>query len=365
MASPPQAAARTSRAARRAFTLIELLVVIAIIAILIGLLLPAVQKVREAAARMSCGNNLKQIGLAFHVYLDSSDQTFPFPGLPSDVALNTDPNWPNAAHAWGTRLLPYIEQDNLYKRYDFTQAFCAPANVSVISTHLKVMQCPSTPTPNRSYTASSAPLGLSWTASASDYCATSGIGIDIWNNVLQPRGYGPAPAAAARDGLLRTSNTGLATRLGGVTDGTSNTILVGELAGRPDIWRAGKFTPGVVSFTSGRTLVGRVTSVGAGWGDPFNGHNVIDGAPYDGGPFPFSPLIKFGPCVINCLNHNGTGGLSGDHPGHGGLYSFHTGGAQAVFADGSVHFLSAGMKTEVFVFMVTRAGGEVFSGSDY
>jgi prepilin-type N-terminal cleavage/methylation domain-containing protein len=349
---------------RPAFTLIELLVVIAIIAVLIGLLLPAVQKVREAAARIQCANNLKQLGLAFHTYLDANNTAFPPPGLPSDTDLNTNPNWPAIAHGWGTRLLPFFEQDNLYRLYDFTQPFTSSANARVITTHLKLMQCPSTPTPNRLYTATSAPLNLTWTASASDYVATSGIGIDIWNNVLQARGYGPAPPIAARNGLLQ-GNSGMPPNLASVTDGTSNTILVGELAGRPDIWRAGKLTPGVVTFTSGRTLVGKVSNVGAGWGDPFNGHNVIDGAPYDGGPFPFSPLIKFGPCVINCLNHNGMGGLSGDHPGHGGLYSFHTGGAQAVFGDGSVHFLSASMKTEFFVFLVTRSGGEVIPGSEF
>jgi prepilin-type processing-associated H-X9-DG protein len=314
---------------------------------------------------MHCSNNLKQLGLAFHMYLDTTSGVYPPPGLPSDVALNMDRDWPQMAHGWGTRLLPYIEQENLYKQYNFAQSFCAADNVKVISTHLKIMQCPSTPTPNRLYTATSAPLSLTWTASATDYCATSGIGIDIWNNVLQPRGYGPAPAAEARDGLLRTKNTGLPTKLASVSDGTSNTILIGELAGRPDLWRAGTLVPdGVVEFTSGRTLVGRIRNVGAGWGDPFNGHNVIDGAPYDGGPYPFDPRIKFGPCVINCLNHNGTGGLSGDHPGHGGLYSFHLGGAQVAFADGSVHFLPSTMKTEIFVFMVTRRGGEVFS-SDY
>ena len=186
---------------RGAFTLIELLVVIAIIAVLIGLLLPAIQKVREAANRMQCANNLKQIGLAFHNYIDTHG-VFPPNGQPPDTETNNDPNWPRFAHAWGTRILPFLEQDNLYSQYDFTQFFFTGPNANVIKTHLKVMQCPSTPNPNRLYTATSQPLNLTWTASATDYCVTSGIGIDIWNNILQPRGYGFAPPIGQRNGIM-------------------------------------------------------------------------------------------------------------------------------------------------------------------
>src|SRR5437870_5088544 len=133
---------------RAGFTLIELLVVIAIIAILIALLVPAVQKVREAAARTQCANNLKQIGIAIHSYHDVAK------GFPPawDYEPPKPPTRPTAVvHAWSTYILPYLEQAPLYTSYNFDQILYNNPNSAVIQTPLAIFQCPSTPRSNEIY----------------------------------------------------------------------------------------------------------------------------------------------------------------------------------------------------------------------
>ena len=207
---------------RRGFTLIELLVVIAIIAVLIGLLLPAVQKVREAANRMHCANNLKQLGLAMHNYHDSQ-RTF------APAGVNEGGSYLNSGfpivHGWAPFILPHIEQkplSDLY-RWDFPQY--APENQPVVATPLKGFQCPSTPEQDRYYT--KGPFAyFGTTAACGDYTLTLGV-----DPALAQLGLAD-PVGDYRGALTNTPTPALAlspatagTRLTDVTDGASNTLL--------------------------------------------------------------------------------------------------------------------------------------------
>jgi prepilin-type N-terminal cleavage/methylation domain-containing protein/prepilin-type processing-associated H-X9-DG protein len=318
-------------ARRRGFTLIELLVAIAIIAVLIGLLLPAVQKVREAASRIQCGNNLKQLGLAMHNYHDSME-TFPPP------YVNKGGSYLNSGfpftHGWAPFLLPYLEQQPLYDlyRWDFPQY--APENGPVIATQLKLFQCPSTPGQGRYYTRG--PFAHFRTKGAcGDYTPTLGV-----NPLLAQLGWvDPAgdyrgaltntPTPALGPSILSTTTTG--TRLTDITDGTSTTILLTEDAGRPRVWQAGKAGPD--------------QALSGGPWNSFKGPIILQGSSSDGTTQP-------GPCALNCTND-------------GEVYAFHTGGANAVFADGHVRFLQVGMGIRVMARLITRAGSEVVSDSDF
>ncbi|MGL6095749.1 MAG: DUF1559 domain-containing protein [Fimbriiglobus sp.] len=300
--------------ARRGFTLIELLVVIAIIAILIGLLLPAVQKVREAAARMQCSNNFKQLGLALHSFHDVNNgfpQAYTYPPTTAEPFV----------HAWGTRILPYIEQDNLFKSYSLNQhAFLAP-NTTVIQNQLKTFQCPSTPNPNR---INSTPGGLlpgipAYTAACSDYAPTSGVLGSVWDII-----FGPGTAGGDRHGVIRAN---MKHGILAISDGTSNTVMLCEVAGRHDVYRNGQRITGVINY-------------GGGWGDPINGENWFGGSLPDG--------TGSGACLVGCTNEAGKG-----------MYSFHTGGVNVAMADGSVRFLAKATDPKAVANITTAAKGEV------
>ena len=288
-------------ASRRAFTLIELLVVISIIAILIGLLLPAVQQVRAAASRIQCQNNLKQLGLGLANY-ENVNRFFP-------TSYDSTGN-----HSWVPYILPYLEQQNLYNNYDFKFAWSSPVNRVTISTPIKILLCPSAPSNRVSFAYPS--------AAPTDYAAIDGVELEAVT-----AGWVKIPD----NNLLSVLNSGVHSnvRVADITDGLSNSITIGEDAGRPALWRtAGEISP------SGQD--------DGSWADPNNEYALHT--------FKADGSSAYGPCPINCTNDNE-------------IFSFHHGGANVVFADGSVHYLSQTINSTIVGSLITRANGEVLPGN--
>jgi prepilin-type N-terminal cleavage/methylation domain-containing protein/prepilin-type processing-associated H-X9-DG protein len=332
---------------RRGFTLIELLVVIAIIAVLIGLLLPAVQKVREAAARMSCQNNLKQLGLSIHNYAGVNRDSFPASRAWNPGTTLVDDKF----RAWSVLALAYIEQDNIGKQWNmnlrWTDATGTPSNLSIGQNNIKVFSCPSAISgrrPNAAFSqawnpgpgTSAVPAGNFGNA---DYISIRQVRARFYTGagLALPASIVGLTAAQQESQLTGAFQQLVDTPIVAVTDGTSNTIMFVETAGRPNNFILGRDT--------GNNLTDQL-----GWASPDGVVGSIDGSNPTTGAINGSGVASgAGSCVMNCNNDS--------EP-----YSFHSGGVNVTMADGSVRFLRSSIAPATFAALCTARFGEVVTG---
>jgi prepilin-type N-terminal cleavage/methylation domain-containing protein/prepilin-type processing-associated H-X9-DG protein len=380
--------AQTTTKKKHGFTLIELLVVISIIAVLIALLLPAVQAAREAARRTQCVNNLKQIGLATLNFESTYTQ------LPPDAKklAAPDPN-PDAqagipidCASYLTQLLPYLEQNNVYNNINISLSTFNTSNIPVCtgpgalhsglntaySTAINAFLCPSTPVDatvnyfnccwgpygngggdacfpgspggNSGVTNLNPPPTQIW--ARTDYFPIPGL----HNSCLQAAGLPQTYISAVGDntdsGTITNPQITGTIRIASITDGTSNTMIVSECCGRPAGYNGMRqiyfFIPDNLLVDG---VIEPVTAGGGAWADQFTYARLAGAQGRVTG-------ARGGTCMVNCTSDDE-------------IYSFHPGGANALFADGSVHFLKDTSSVQLIATMVTRAGGEILSADQY
>ena len=296
---------------RGAFTLVELLVVIAIIAILVSLLIPAVNAAREAARRMQCVNNMRQLSLGVINYESAKTHFPPSYTRPGRSALEFDTN-----HSLITFILPFIEQQPLADQISFAYHWSENlrpsrerSNVRAAATNVDIALCPTAPERKA--------LGLTDYAVCGNV-ATSAAGLLVQRRLIEPRTdwFSMLHPQFATE----TSNLYSKITIQKITDGLSKSFMLFEDAGRPNLYRNGRFDPSRTNIT------------GARWADDaaeFWVHDVCNGT-----------------SMMNCNNNNE-------------IYSFHEGGCNFSMGDGAVRFVQQDIDPEVFISLLTRAAEDV------
>jgi prepilin-type processing-associated H-X9-DG protein len=305
-------------------TLVELLVVIAIIGMMAAILLPAIQHVRESARRSQCQNNLRQIGLAVGMFEQSQGI------LPSAAYGNPYNELSPTMGSPFTKLLPYVEQLALADQYTWKHDWTASENQAVVNTPIPVFRCPSSPGADfqRGIRNSLGQKFSDRTAAVCDFTAvyswgfplaipTTPIYRDIWGvSALSP---------------ISEDNRYMHPKRIRVVDGASYTLTFVERAASTDRWVAGN-------------LVEHSPSTSGDWA-PWAGQGCVWVLSYTDEGAAWAPS-GLGPCNVNCSNHQG-------------IYAFHSAGANALFLDGRVAYLTEGLAAEVLFAMVTRSRGEL------
>lgn len=328
---------------RIGFSLVELLVVVSILATIVALLLPAVQRARESTRQVTCQNNLRQTALAVHSFHDSKRR------LPSlyngsytydskDVSRPGNFWEENHFHSWQTAILPQLEETALHDQLDKSRAASDPVNQKGVNQKMSLFVCPSTTSPTKSVQVTS-PDDKNGTAARTDYESIGGVetsaetrDVDgtltwIYTNVATgvwglPRKNESSAGPIVRSGSSDANYDGVEiTDLRKVTDGLSKTMIVGEIAGRPDVYSDGKLEQ---VHKIALEEISRPS-----W--------AISGS--------YLAIIFDPESRVNQNNRRG-------------LYSFHSSRANAAFADGSVRSISTDTEPAVVAAMATRAGGE-------
>jgi len=348
---------------RFGFTLVELLVVIAIIGTLVGLLLPAVQVAREAARRSSCTNNLRQLAIAFHNY-ESARKLLPPLKRSSNCTAAPNNEATMAQRSWAADALPYVEEATLLAGYNFSQDWWVNAdgspvnggtagvldpsptgNRALVRTQIKLLQCPSTPVPDRIQDKIASPRK---TGACTDYFAVGGVGASFNTAAGLPAGTvaaGPGPTEAWSNcgaTAVRPKST-----LAKITDGSSKTILLAECAGREDVWREGVRYPADANDVSGNANCARAR--GGAWATNDNPHAFGESL-VSGCTAASSPTAGAIPTSLMRVNGSNEWGWL--------IYGFHGVGANVVMADGSVQLMANTASLQVLGQLATRAGGE-------
>jgi prepilin-type processing-associated H-X9-DG protein/prepilin-type N-terminal cleavage/methylation domain-containing protein len=352
---------RSALGRRPALTLIELLVVIAIIGVLIALLLPAVQKVREAANRMRCQSNLRQLGVALHHFHDVQGHLPP--GLISG-GLNL-----GDAEATGfTLILPYLEQDNTYRTYDFDVAWYQPQNYDAVGTTIKLFYCPS----NRDRGALDlAPIAAQWGvplppfAASVDYAFCKGANGTLnrnWQRCPLPvRGvFGPRDSADQGVRLLEVTNG----------DGTSLTFALGDATGGSPLFLVRDLknpTQPVLDPQTGQPIPVEQSWSAAGVTDPahpYYGSVFAVTAQYGLAPDPRDEPMNRRP-VTPTISGGDTGDNRSGRDSVSGFRSLHASGCNFLFCDGSVRFVRQDINPAIYRALSTYAGGEAIGPESY